>query len=397
MKTSGKVLAGIDTRFAMWIGVLSILVVGGLIATYQILVRTETPVLEWGILLPGYMFCALTATGISLVNSILTVFNVDRFVPVIKRGIWISLIFIVPFGIFVIMDLGRPAHILNLYTFFNSTARMAWMGVFDFTFVIALALQLVILIKREYVPKWIQLLISIIVMIAAIGVQTNLGALFGGISAKPLWSNNLLPLNFFVLGVTLGLCFHILFMSAVNRYKNGTIPQVLQNLFLKDYRPLIIGLIIVNLVLIMTKLIPGLFSPDKSSHMILLIAGPYSLLFWGLTVVVGGVLPLVILLRRKTRNSLRWLIGASALAIVGVFYTLYSLLIAGQSIGSILSDSSVFYFPDVWEMLLVSGALSLGLLLYLFGEILLPLEPEEKPTWFIFLKRRLGTSEEKVT
>ena len=240
MKTSGNLLAGIDTRFAIWVGGLSILVIGGLIGAYQILVRTEAPVLEWGILLPGYMFCALTATGISLINSILTVFNVERFVPVIKRGIWISLIFIVPFGIFVILDLGRPTHILNLYTFFNSTARMAWMGVIDFTFVAALVLQLVIIIKREHVPRWIQLVISMIVMVAAIGVQTNLGALFGGISAKPLWSNNLLPFNFFILAVTLGLCFHILFMSAVNLYKNGTIPQVLQTLFLKNYRPLII-------------------------------------------------------------------------------------------------------------------------------------------------------------
>ena len=90
-----------------WLVVLLALATVGVCGAYQILVRTETAPLEWGLLVPCYVFFALAATGSSLVNSLFTVFGVRRFKPMVKRGVLLSLLLIVPPWInkFYILDL----------------------------------------------------------------------------------------------------------------------------------------------------------------------------------------------------------------------------------------------------------------------------------------------------
>jgi len=137
--------------------------------------------------------------------------------------------------------------------------------------------------------------------------------------------------------------------------------------------------------------LPALFNPEEAPYAKLLLAGSYSVSFWLIEIVAGGIIPLVILLSRTTKRSVPWLLTASILVVLGVYFSKYDLLIGGQSIQS-FAGGFISYFPGGGEILLLIGATAVCLLLYTVGELLLPLEPEEKPAWFVFVKRGASIS-----
>lgn len=379
-----------------WVILLTALIGAGIYGALQFTGRSESESIPWGLLVPGYIFFALAATGASLINSISSVFGVERFKPIIKRGIWLSLILIVPAGIFIILDLGKTSQALNLYTLFHESSRLAWMGMLYLVFIVFLALQLITAIREERMPKWAPLVMGIIVLVATLAVETNLGALFGAVESKPLWNSPIMPLQFIVSALMVGVCAHILFISISYMSRRISIPGEVKKLFSRDYRPLLIGLVIVNFSVIAAKFIPELMSEDAAPYVKLLIAGPYSATFWGLEIIIGGVIPLIILLYNKTRNSAKWLLGASALITIGVFFSKYDLIIGGQSIGPTFTEGFIPYAPSVYEILTVIGGMAVCLLFYTIGELLLPLESNEKPSWFIFTKRESSVKQDIV-
>lgn len=375
-------------RLALWIWIVLLLVLigAGAYGVYRLLVRAEPEAVPWALLVPGYVFFALAATGSSLVNSIFSVFRVQSFRPIIKRGVWLSLILIVPAWIFILGDLGRWFQFYNLYLFFHLSSRLAWMGALYMLFAAFLLLELIVVIREELVPRWVPLAVGIMVLLVTLLVHTNLGALFEAVWTKPLWSSYLLPLHFIVSAVLVGAALHILFMSVVYLLKRGSVPDKLRELFARDYRPLMIGLIVANWVLIAVEYIPGMLSPEEAPYIKLLLAGPYSPLFWLLEIAIGGVIPLILLLHTRTRFSASWLAVASALIAVGVFFSKYDLLIGGQSITSMGHFAGAFipYAPNATQILVVLGGTAVCLLLYTLGEQWLPLEPEKKALWFVF-------------
>lgn len=392
MNTMSKLIGQVKEHpfLISWLAFLAALIGVGVYGAYQIEVHSEGATLTWGLLVPSYVFFALSATGSSLVNSISTVFGVKRFKPIIKRGILLSIILVIPAALFIILDLAKTEHVLNLYLLFHPTSRMAWMGLLYILFALSLIIELIVVIWEEHLPKWTPLFMGIIVLAVTLIVHTNLGALFGAITAKPFWSTHLMPLAFIISAMMVGACFHIVFMSASYFLRTKSIPDELRKLFSMDYRPLLIGLIIINFAMIAIKIIPELFSTEASAYVKLLLAGPYSGTFWGLEIVIGGIIPLIILLSNKAKESLKWLLGAAVLIIIGVFFSKYNLVIVGQSIGPVFTEDFIPYFPSAADILLVVGGIAVCLLVYTFGEVLLPLEPEEKPTWFIFGKTRLS-------
>ncbi len=389
MNLSNRLTEGKEFYLLIWIVILLAGVVLGVYGAYHLINRQEAASIPWGMLVPSYVFFALAATGSSLVNSILTVFNVQRFKPIIKKGILLSLVLIIPAGIFIMLDLGKGLNSLNLYFLFQPGSRMAWMGVLYVIFIVSLILELVVIIREEHMPRWAPRFMGIIVLLATLAVHTNLGALFGAVLAKPFWSSHLLAIHFIVSATLVGAALHILFFSGTALVKKATVPGELKGLFFNGYQPLMFGLIISNFVLILVKFIPELFSPEGISYVKLMVAGPYSGLFWGLEIICGGIIPLIILIYPKTRDSTRWLLGASALIVIGVYFSKYNLLIGGQSVGPLFTDGFIPYVPGVADVLLFIGGIAVCLLVYTLGERLLPIESEERPAWFIFAKKRV--------
>jgi len=378
---------GTQTFLWRWFGFLAILMVLGVYGAYHTLFRHEAPPVEWGMLVPSYVFFALAATGSSLVNSVYTVFGVERFRPLAKRGVLVSLLLIVPPLLFICLELGIPWQMYNLYVFFQFDSRMSWMGGLYMVFMASLAVELLVVILEHKLPTWVPKAVGWFVLTITLVVHTNLGALFGAVHAKALWSTHLLPAHFIVSAVTAGAAIHIVFTSLTYRIKIGRLPSVFRDLFSRSLAPLVVGLLVVNFVLIAEKFIAGAHHHALADATRLLSAGGYSVPFWGFEVLLGGLVPIALLVHPTTRRSPKWLLTAAALVVLGVYFSKYDLVVAGQGAGALPMLQHIPYHPEFGELLLLFGGTSIALFLYTLGEILLPLDPDEEPAWLIFPKR----------
>jgi len=374
-----------NPRIILWMAILVCLIIIGGFGAFTIVTRTHTPAVPWGMLVPSYVFFALAATGSSLVNSFFTVFNVPSFRPIIKKGVLLSIVLVLPALIFIIIDLGKWLQAYNLYILFNPSSRLGWMGYLYVSFLIFLILELIVVIREEYLPKWATQTMGILVLIVTLAVHTNLGALFGSLTAKPLWSSYFLPTHFIASAILVGAMFHIIFITVSYKIKNKEVPEGIKTLFCRDYRLFAIILIFINWWLIAVKFIPGLSSVKTSPYVDLILTGPYSGFFWGLEIAVGGILPLIILILPKTRRSLKLMFSAAILIAIGVYFSKYDYLISGQSIDPFTKEF-IRYTPELGDFLLFVGGACVCLLAYTLAKLLLPLEPEEEPGWFIFKK-----------
>ena len=100
-----------------WLGFLSVLVfVGALGALRSIFPGDKgtatTPTFEWGVLIVGYVFFAITTSGLCLASSLGTVFGIDRFRPLEKRHAVLAVLCLVTaFGV-IALDLHYPVRLL---------------------------------------------------------------------------------------------------------------------------------------------------------------------------------------------------------------------------------------------------------------------------------------------
>ena len=131
----------------------------------------------------------------------------------------------------------------------------------------------------------------------------------------------------------------------------------------------------------------GYHAESAEAARFFLFGGLHSLLFWGGTVLVGSVLPLLVLLSKKGK-SVPWIRFAAILVVIGVFCERYLIvlpgllhppnLFPGKTVrGTVLSEGIATYSVTFYELLQVLGILSFIALAVLLGLKLLKLLPTE--------------------
>jgi molybdopterin-containing oxidoreductase family membrane subunit len=128
------------------------------------------------------------------------------------------------------------------------------------------------------------------------------------------------------------------------------------------------------------KIIPGLYGepPEKYEATMALLTGPLAFNFWFLEVLIGMLIPVLILLNRRTRTPFG-VMAAGLLCTVGIFFMRYDLVVAGQLVPmrggtGPLTGGLLSYSPSGVEIAIVIGALATCMFLYTLAEKLLPLE-----------------------
>ncbi|MBI4233526.1 MAG: polysulfide reductase NrfD [Chloroflexi bacterium] len=123
------------------------------------------------------------------------------------------------------------------------------------------------------------------------------------------------------------------------------------------------------------KTIVGLYGhvPEKFEALMLLVKGPLSVPFWGLEILLGILVPLLILLNPRARTVPG--VGlAFFMVIAGLFAARYDLEVAGQLIPVAGGTAPLHYAPSYTELLIVTGVFAFCAFLYTLGERILPLD-----------------------
>jgi molybdopterin-containing oxidoreductase family membrane subunit len=342
-----------------------------------------TPTVEWGLLIVGYVFFAITTSGLCLASSLGTVFGIDRFRPLEKRHAVLAVLCLVTaFGV-IALDLHFPVRlvfgaVLNP----QPTSPMWWMGVFYGAYLGSLLVEVwSIFWHHPRIHQWSCLSSSIIAIFAPL----TLGAVFAVLHTRALWSGLFTPLHMiaaaYVSGVALlAIVFYLVGRLRLVGWERGVaVAQPAIRMLLG------LGLAVLAL-LVARQLFVGLTEPDAglraATHV--LLTGPLALEYIGLRLIGGLALPVLLVAIPRTRTPLG-LVVAAVLAIVGVFVDRLTFVEAGQlapvtTVGGVVSTPYAVYAPSFVEIAIVIGALALVAFVYTLAERYLDLSESEAHT-----------------
>jgi len=329
-----------------------------------------TPTVEWGLLIVGYVFFAITTSGLCLASSLGTVFGIERFRPLEKRHAILALLCLTTaFGI-IALDLHYPVRmVLGAVLVPSPTSPMWWMGVFYGAYLCVLVVEVWSMFTNH--PTIHQAACTTAACLA-IAAPATLGAVFGVLVSRPFWHGPFTPIlmvsSAFLSGTALlGIVFYVvarLRLTGAERAVSLAIPAI---------RTLLaIGLVLVS-VLITRQLIAGLIDdrPAFVDATRALLVGPLALQFWVVRVGLGLTVPLLLVALPATRTPAGTLLAA-LLAIVGVFVDRFTFVLAGQigptTVSGVVSAPWAEYTPTLVEIGIIAGAVAFVALGYTLAE-----------------------------
>ena len=369
----------------LWLGGLAALVFVGAIGALRSLFPGDkgtatTPTFEWGLLIVGYVFFAVTTSGLCLVSSLGTVFGIDRFRPLEKRHAVLAVLCLVTaFGI-IALDLHYPVRLVFGAALNPSpTSPMWWMGVF---YGIYLCFLLVEVWSMFWNHPRIHGLACVLSSAMAIIAPTTLGAVFAVVSARPFWAGTFTPLLMLATALLSGTALLAVVFATVARLRLTGFERA-GRLAVPAIRSVLMVALLIVAGLVGREIAVGLTSADAglAAATRSLLTGPLAIGFVGVRVVVGLLLPLVLLLVPYARTA-GGLLVAGCLAIVGVFADRLTFVSAGQispltATAGVVSVPYASYTPSFVEVSILVGATALVALLYTLAERYLDLQESD--------------------
>ena len=201
--------------------------------------------------------------------------------------------------------------------------------------------------------------------------QSSLGALYGVLKARPLWYRPDISVLFIISAIAAGWAITVFASMLSSRLtKRANVNENLLN-----QASFIIGWILV--VVLYFRFWDALsmtytYDPGRTEGLNLLTSGPLSFNFWVGEILLGLLVPIILLLNKRTRSMPLWRMVALALVVGGVAAYRWDTNISGLMIVlSYLpgepSIAYVSYFPSLVEFLTVGGILGFGLLAFSLG------------------------------
>jgi len=237
--------------------------------------------------------------------------------PVAKTASVVAPIAVAVGLFFLWLDLGMPFRVWRLFLSFNPRSALSW-GVWFLNIFFALSLINAWFSLKGQTEKAKCLAYLGVPFALLVGAYT--GVLLGQAPGRALWHSALIPVLFLNGGLISGLAAVILLsVGRQSRELLSDLGKVAGWLVLLE-----LGLVGIELIALINGGTEGVETANA------LLAGEFSLLFVGVEIVLGAVIPLLILLRSKVNPAA--LAVASALVLVGVFTMRYVIVIGGQVI-----------------------------------------------------------------
>lgn len=375
-------------RYFAWLAVIAIGFLAGAYGSIRLLTEGTVVLgisnqLPWGILISTYEFFLLTSAGIVVgVVSLAAVFGVDRFDRLLKRGVLLALATLGA-GLFtIVIGLGRPERpMVHAVINANPSAPIWWVIMFAGAFG-AVLVALFVLVATDWaasVPgvdrigtNTLTRLVGAAGLVVGLAVMIAAGMIFGTLPARPYYGGPLAPVYFLVTGIFSGVAAIGAVVVAEYMVTGREMSAELERLVTGTLGKLLGGLAGAALIVGLVKATYGLTATSDSTalayeHMLL---GSFAPLYWGVGIILGLVVPIVLMAIPRTRTP-QSVLAASGLALLGLFVTRYEFVVGGQVV-ALTNDPShqyplVSYVPSGVEVAIVVFAIALCAFIYTIG------------------------------
>lgn len=373
---------GKSGRFYLLAAVLAALALSGFVAAlymehYGHYITGMNNQIVWGLPHVFAIFLIVAASGALNVASIGTVFGKRIYKPLGRFSGLLALALLLGGLTVLVLDLGRPDRLIVAMTTYNFTSIFAWNIYLYVGFIGVVAVYLWVQMERRM--NHYARAAGMLAFLWRLVLTTGTGSIFGFLVAREAYDSAIMAPLFIAMSFSFGLAIYVLLLLAAchgsGREIGGAVLRRLGRL---------LG-VFVAVVLYFTAVqhLTNLYAAEHLGveRFILLDGGIYTVLFWGVQVTVGGLLPLLLLFRSPPVNSVvsvRGLVIACLAVVAGGFAQVYVIVIGGQAwplnlfpdreVSSGFYDGVISnYSPSLPELGLGLGGVALTGLIVLFG------------------------------
>ena len=347
---------------------------------------------SWGLYITLFMFLVGLSAGGLIISSVPREFGMKGFGGISKVAVWTSICCTVLAIAFVVVDLGHPARLWELFAYSNLGSPLMWDIVVLGTYLVLSIAYLWATLRFEGGKGSERSLraISVVALACAILVHSVTAWIFGLQQSHEMWYTALLAPWFVSSALVCGTSLVLVVVIALRRAGYLELDQA----SIVKLAKMLGAFVLVDLYFFACDLLTAGFPNASGAEVVaMLTAGPLAPFFW--TEVVGCILCAVVCFVPRLRTS-PLIVVASLLAIVGIFCKRVQLLVGGFQIPNIdmagpLTPYTVtgwesgmagayqgmVYFPTPLEFGVALGVVGLGALLLLAGLKFLPLKPAE--------------------
>ena len=367
---------------ALWVVQLS----GGLVQTNM---RNFD---SWGLYITMFMFLVGLSAGGLIISSVPRAFGMQGFGGISKVAVWTSICCTVLAIGFVVVDLGQPMRLWELFAYSNLGSPLMWDIIVLGTYLVLSVAYLWATLRAEAgkVSAVALRVVSVIALVCAVLVHSVTAWIFGLQQAHEFWHTALLAPWFVSSALVCGVALVLVAVIALRRAGYMELDQANVVKLVK----MLGAFVLVDLYFFGCDLLTSAFPGGSGAEVAaMLISGPLAPFFW--VEVVGCALCAVVCFVPKLRTN-PLIVAASLLAIVGIFCKRVQLLVGGFQLPNLdyagvmtpytVTDwtagmtgayQGMVYFPTPLEFGLVLGVVGLGALMLLVGLKYLPLKPTE--------------------
>ena len=315
----------------------------------------------WGLLIALYFFYTGLSAGSFILTSLGTVFGIEKYKKVAKVGVLMAIVLLAFAPLHLLFDLSQPGRALNLFLHVSGTSAMSWGVYLLILYPVCLLIYAWFMFRQDFVkgsegtgfksglyrfllfgktdmsPAAQENDLKKAKFFGTIGVPLALavhgytGFILGNVQARAIWHTPMMPIIFLMSAMVSGTGLFILVLLLVEKFKFGKLRDDIKSL-IADIANLMKWFIVVDGALMVIYFIVLWYSSETG------YAAAYFLLhqdFWsfiGLENGLGMLVPLLILLSRKARQSIPMVVVASVLTIIGVLAMRINLVIGGQKL-----------------------------------------------------------------
>lgn len=323
----------------------------------------------WGILISGYVLLAVFCSGLCFMSSLSSVFGLKQFEVVTKRAILFAVTVLMCGFYVLIFELGNPFNLIWIAFSPNFQSLMFWMGTFYGIYTVILILELFNLLKNNH---RVAHLFGVIAFFVAIAANSNLGALFGGATTRPLWTGSFSAL--YILGTAFMSGAAILAVMFYFVEKQGKVASYQGKSIMPAIGKVLALSIFAVAVFTAWKMVFGLYGgiPGLYEGTMSLIAGPLAFNFWVFEIALAIAIPLLLIYGPGEMTSKRIML-AGASTIIGLVMMRFDFVVSGQiaplNVVPGLTDVVYHSYSPSWsEWSLLFSGMAIAVLVYMFVE-----------------------------
>ena len=347
---------------------------------------------SWGLYITCFMFLVGLSAGGLIISSVPKAFGMRGFGGISKVAVWTSVCCTVLAIGFVVVDLGQPLRLWELFAYSNLGSPLMWDIAVIAIYLILSVVYLWATLRAEAgkVSQKALRVVSVIALVCAVLVHSVTAWIFGLQQAHEFWYTALLAPWFVTSALVCGTALVLVVVIALR--KAGYMELAQENVV--KMAKMLGAFVCVDLYFFACDLLTSAFPGGSGTEVVdMLVSGPLAPFFW--VEIVGCALAAVVCFVPKLRTN-PLLVAASLLAIIGIFCKRVQLLVGGFQIpnldyAGVMTQYSVtdwtagmagayqgmVYWPTPLEFGVALGVFGLGALMLLLGLKFLPLKPNE--------------------